>query len=418
MSSKYGNYNSNSCIAPVYWLEGYNWYRCLVQNPDVPRKHLLEDYKRELNSIFIRWDFEFSHNTKVNYNQFEEEANCTKDGKQIPWIRYTKFDDIYKVRDFLKTKTSPITKTFFEIIFGNRRSRMYFDVDCDFTTGTLEDNYATILNDVTSCISWTLEDYGIPVEEQLINNWYIMTSNRDIVRNEAGVVEKEGRISIHIVLPFVVDSYEGRREIAYYVNKYGTSIGYSKNITDMAVYKKLNAFRLLGSHKALKMGADTKVFVPVWYFGEEEITTQLIDEEGFITPKLYNGWLQITSMANFTFSNFRVIVPKLLNKATVKFESVEFTEQEVTTITKLVVAKDPGLSYDSESNGRIMFNRCARTYCNSCKRCHDNRGKFAVVHHNQIYLYCLRACEEHDSGDDPTRKIPKPKEFIGFITPK
>lgn len=411
-------------LKPMY-IEGHRWFGRMKNKTynGTNVKGLLADNAPDDMGVIILWERNFNVSKKgyPDYGQYHApikdiDGNVTNKHPR----HYTTFNNIYSVRNFVYGVKYPIAKTFYEIIKGERRSRIYFDIDFEMPVGSNDVDFhnAELIHKSTMCISWALEDYGIPVEDQRVENWYIMSSNRGPSVKPNGD-PKAGKISLHIVLPFCMDTNEGRKEFAFHVNKFGDELGFtSPRLVDMNVYSQLQAFRMLGSHKADNKGKYTKCFNPVWYFGNdgEEITTQLIDEDYVDTSgDKRNKWLLVTSMANFVYSSFRTIQPKVGKIKRTYGPSTEFTEDQITNIKSMVINTDPGMELGEDKDGVVCFKRTCPSFCNICERTHDAESKYAVIHKKEVRLYCRRACSEHDTGPDVDHPIPAPYELVGSL---
>lgn len=321
------------------------------------------------------------------------------------------FDSVYDASTFVDKQTGK-NKSIYEYIFGNRRSRMYFDIDVKYTsnvtvtpngtstvtseTADFETMKATVLQDAAKFIERALVYYGIAVNEQKLINWYMFESCRQ--DTETGC----GKISYHIVLPFVVENHLGRKEFAEYVNLLSKEI-YPEGLIDTHVYGQSQQFRIMGCHKAENNGRYPKNFLSQWNMDESTtITTKLIDPE--LSPKLC---LLRTSMINYTYSDFRVIVPKCRKITTYKDKS--YNDAEVQQVINLVNVYDNCLTFSNVTDsGIIVFDRRGSSFCDICQRVHDSSGKYVIVHNCSAQMYCYRF-----SGEEFCHK--KKSTFIGKI---
>ena len=396
-------------------INGRQWFYYMNTNEKDGQaiEGLLTNNAPRGDEICICWEMAFKNYWgDVDVTSY---ARAIDTGEVYSTRGYSKFSNVYEYCNFIKKlERYVITKSFYEIIFGDRRSRMYFDIDFEFTDGTTANRNANIMNAATLCISWALKDYGFPVEEQKINNWMLFTSNRDItVVND---VVKPGKISLHIVLPFCMSSNVHRLEFAAHVNRHAARIKY-ENLVDMAVYGPKQAFRILGCHKAKNMGNYPKTFVPTWKFGKDRrvINTELIDWDPESNMK-YDRHLMATSMVNWVYSSdLRTIEPKnyVIRKI---YDSVEYSEELINSVIAMVSRVEPSFQYtDTTDQGVIKFKRGCPSYCSLCKRSHEHENKFVSIFNNTVYLQCPRANAEHDIGPDPLRPKAKPKQKIGVL---
>lgn len=375
----------SSSISGTEFINGKTWFKYINHQPDVnygcPGLLHYANFNGG-DAVCIGWDIMFNQ-------KYATSLRRGKDGEFKPVKRFAEFDSILSAAKFIHKKQG-LARCFYEYVFGYNRSRMYFDIDYKTTDPNIQEVEAQVIYAATQSISIALEDYGFPLENQRIENWYLFSSSR------------EGKVSLHIVLPFLMDDNYGRKEFAGHVNAYAVQFGY-KALTDSAVYSSTQAFRVYGCHKAA-VGATPKSFLSPWYWDRnQEVVTELIDydEDNGVD---FDLWLTRTSMANYIYSSFQTIVAKRI-RVQKTYESVSYSEEQLDKIVEMVLRADPGLKLrDVTDAGIINFSRCRPTNCRVCNCTHDNDGKWAKRDGSKVYLHCRRY-RDHGATTD--------KELVG-----
>lgn len=281
---------------------------------------------------------------------------------------YRKFAVFENYLAFIKfsEQTQLIDRCFYEILLPNKPRKIYFDIDLEIN----EINREELIKEVKNAI------FKLINKETTI---LIFTSHTD---------EKS---SFHIILPH----YHVANEIAA-ANFYEKVLEQVDNkyhpFIDRTVYKNVQQFRLLGSHKYNK--ANTKIF-------------SMDLSENFTIPPRY---VKTEAKLNYLF---RLSLISLINESQLLSEynkSVKekpntqiigtANEGDVEDILDIFYACE-NFSYDDfvyintiENNGNliILFRRQNPTYCSNCKRIHENENPFLIVQgiERNIYYYCRR----------------------------
>ena len=278
--------------------------------------------------------------------------------------KFTIFDDYISFIKFNK-ECNIIDRCFYEVLLPGKSRKIYFDID--------------------------LEKNKIDENDLIIN---IKKAIFQLINNEVTILvftsHTDDKFSFHIILPncHLLDENAASnfydKTIELIPEKYHPYI-------DKSVYKNVQQFRLLGSHKYGK--ANIKVFNP-------DLSENFNIPERYVKPEAkFNYLFRLSLISNISEST-------LLSKFSIKEEKPRLqiigtaNEGDIEDVLDIFYA-NKDFSYDDfmhlntiENNGNLIitFRRQNATYCSTCERIHENENPYIVVKgiERDIYFYCRR----------------------------
>lgn len=288
---------------------------------------------------------------------------------QLEKRRYTIFKDHLHFKTF-QERINENENCFYEIVLEKQFRKPYFDIDFHITTlNNKEELEKDIIENLKSSLSKLLEDAIILIYSS----------------------HTEKKLSFHVI----INNY-------YFTNHEECKNFYDKTIEnikeeyreyfDSSVYKTVQQFRILNSHKYEK--DNKKIF-------REDLSLN------FKIPAKYkkfpaglpNYLLQIslisrTSGAKY-LDGYNVKKSDIQNKISIKGFSSTSDLEDILNIFYSIYSSDI-FEYlnviDNDGNLLITFRRLSPSYCEDCQRVHENENPFITVNgiYRNIYFYCRR----------------------------
>ena len=287
--------------------------------------------------------------------------------------RYTFFENYSAFLKFEKDVSLP-QKCFYEIMLPDRARKIYFDIDMSIDDIIIEDMAE---NDIIKYMKKAIFDELDNKETTIL----VFTSHTEF------------KFSFHLVLPDFCVSDEKAMLNFYQIIIERIPSKYHKYI-DNSVYKNIQQFRLLGSHKFEKN--NIKIFNGYLSCN-------------YLCPKRYH---KIEARANYLFwlslisqtSSCTLLSDYNYKKEKIKYNSIGTSNlgDEKIVLDLFYRHKDYDFSYNDflhlntiEKDGNLIltFRRKNPTYCKDCKRFHENENPFLIVRgiERDIYYYCRRS---------------------------
>lgn len=304
--------------------------------------------------------------------------------QQLETRKYTVFKDHISFKSY-QEKINERENCFYEIILEKKYRKPYFDIDLDIENN--EDiNEKLIIENLKLSIKTLIEDsiiliYSSHTEKKL--SFHIIINNYYFVNHE------ECKNFYDKIIEIIDEKYQ--------------------KFVDNSVYKTIQQFRILNSHKYNR--DNKKIF-------REDLS------ENFIIPDKYkkfpaglNNYLLQTSLISNTagakyLSGYNIIKN---NKSTTLNKGFGSTSdlEDVLNIFYSIYSADI-FQYlnviDNNGNLLITFRRLSPSYCQECQRVHENENPFITV--NGIYRNIYFHCRRKDNNESYSGK------YIGNLGPE
>ncbi len=302
--------------------------------------------------------------------------------------KYYVFDDMSSFSDYFD-KLDDSNKCFHEVIIGKRPQRIKFDIDA-------------VESLLTSCVKSACEndpEFNVigeahnsvlqDIDEAICNSFYVayqkIITPDDILTTTSTAYDpecKEIKYSYHKVIKgYYVES---NTEAANYVSEYFTKFLRPDfhPIIDFYVYKSIQNFRIVHNHKE----NSDRVKVPVGeYLGLTYYIVQNIEGCVLLPKKMVVDSLQRKGSTS-------VLVDSVSN-----FDQTHLTNNDINKALALANIGDDH-TVRKINGGLIEFKRLQPSYCDLCKRKHDNDNTLilSVVTDNsennslvsRVYMLC------------------------------
>lgn len=239
-------------------------------------------------------------------------------------------------------KTEP--KTFFEVILGDRKQKVYFDIDhADLST----DGKQLIEN----------------IKVSLLQLFPFINPNKILVfsSNKGKEIKK---LSYHIVVDgWCVSNNLINKEIAKRINN---------DAIDLSVYKSVQQLRILWNSK---YGDDrVKILDPV------------CNEKTDYEP------LELFSSSLVTNVNDCSLIPfeqPVIKQPVFKVDNIN-VEKALDLLSEYLKTEDMPFKFSKIVNNLIILRRTRSFYCEKCERVHDSENPFIAVINGDYYYFCRR----------------------------
>jgi hypothetical protein len=284
--------------------------------------------------------------------------------QQLEYRRYTKFKNF---AEFSQYHNSSDEKCFYEMMRETDGRKPYFDIDID---------------DISF-------DY-IPMIEELKNILIKIISKK--VKILVFDSSTKTKLSFHIVVDnFYLQTY---KELLCFFDSIKEKISEEYKIyLDRSVYKSVQQFRIVGSHKWGKENTK-KLREDLSY--KFTIPKRIKNEKGKFNFILASSLITNVSSCNIIYG----FQPKVEEKELNIFGNAQ--ESDVEDVLKIFYDKyscgDFQFQECKEKNGNllIILRRLNSTYCESCKRYHENENPYITVtgEYRNIFFYCRRSDEK------------------------
>lgn len=364
-------------------MKWYNYLNPKNDNPNSTNKGLLECETIEGNNLVV----------------------CQK----LKFLYFGKFGNYLDFVKYMLRETTPDKRCYYEIIFGNKSQKIYFDIEFHTSdaisepTTSYEDGQLILpTNEADESIKYlvNLIKQEIPPLNQNKGHILVFTSHKDTKRSYHIVVEKYGfpdhksnKMFHDKIVALMPDTW--------------------KHIIDHSMYKSSQQFRIVGSCKF-----ETDRYKTL----SEELTINYTGSTGWIpqieyeTPEEKMMLLVEASLVSQTTSC--MILPKIIDpeeelkleerKARILENGLVFnplTPDEIKEVMNLCYQKagltygDPSFPYTYkeivEDNGEssiLLLKRQMPSKCRACNRIHEHENPYLIVvgQDRDIYLDCRR----------------------------
>lgn len=254
------------------------------------------------------------------------------------------------------SSAEPHTRSYYETIAKNDPQKPRFDIDIS------DDHwdYRLIVNDLLSALLATF------------NKLDIKLGYKDVqIFNSNGISNGKYKWSYHIVIDTYYHSCND--EALTFYNQVISRVNPNfREYIDKSVYKSLQQFRLLGNSK----------------HGENRFKTRMYEWD-------YNGspltWVKATAKEEFIKS--LIVVREDLSKYTLlKVEKITRLPSKNELIDESLIEDFIPEGYEIEKTGDFGYKlkRVEDSYCNVCKRVHENENAYIRVSNGLVILKCYR----------------------------
>lgn len=289
------------------------------------------------------------------------------------FLRFGMFNYMYQFGNQL-LKDKPSDRCYFEVIQGNSCQKPYFDIDISVSEA---------------------EDFKVIEEKSLSLIRAIKKSilfDDRISENNILVFSSHGtsKLSYHIIIDkWCLPDYVSNK---VYCNKVINRVlsPYKKHI-DLLVYTPGRQFRTYGS---TKRGRDRTKILVGQKFGENY-------RKEFLTTLMQ-------SLISNTGS-CKVLEHSLPTKRVFTGSAEDLTDEELSVIESLDFIKDGTYEISDIKVRLISLKRTRTSYCEICKRDHENENPYLIFGKDEIYLHCRR------SGEDRVKIWTKPDSMLESI---
>ena len=296
--------------------------------------------------------------------------------QQLETRKYAKFKNFAEFSKYFH-KTPPLERCFYEMIRSENSRKPYFDIDLQIS-----------------------ETFDIDNLKKIILN--LLGDKTKILVFTSHTTRKK---SYHLVVDGLC--FPDYRELKNFYDKVLESIPESeKKFLDESVYKSVQQFRIIGSHKYGKQ--NTKILdlsLSLNYFIPKRLEEKEIG--------IFNFNLSSSLITN---TNYCSLIPgyKVEIKEEKNIGIGTSCEGDLEDVLRIFFANyspdDFKFSQCKERNGNllIVLRRLNPTYCKSCKRVHESENPFLVTmgEFRNIYFYCRRK-EKSESEFLGSLGIPK-----------
>lgn len=284
---------------------------------------------------------------------------------ELEYRRYAKFKNYLEFKSF-RDRLNPSDECFYEIIREESTRKPYFDIDMEKNDETII-LHKEMIESLKSAIVNLVEKATILIYSSHRENKY-----------SYHVVISNYYLSTHIEAKNFFDSVKEILDIKYYP------------YLDDSVYKTIQQFRILGSHKYLK---DNKKILDL------ELSLNLkIPERYKKFPKGLENYHLLNSLVSDKtgcqyLDGYKLEAP--IEHFNIQGFSGTSDTEDVLNIFYSVYSADIFTYLNSqENNGNLLisFRRQKESYCKECDRVHENENPFVVVSgiNRNIYYYCRR----------------------------
>ena len=330
----------------------------------------------------VRW-YPFLNNKKGD-NLFDREK-IEDDNiiicQQLESRKYARFSNYLSFKTY-KESVNYYDDCFYEIITNKKFRNPYFDIDSEINPNIKE-------NELILKLKKIIKDL---VDDAII---LIYSSH------------SKDKLSFHVVIPnyYFTNCDEGKN---FYLKIIELIDEKYRSFIDNSVYKTIQQFRILGSHKYQK--ENKKIY-------REDLSEGLVIPEKYKKfPKGLENFLLINSLVSMTagakYLDGYEKVEEVKTFSTQGFSSTSDLE-DILNIFYSIYSADlfEFLNViDNDGNLLITFLRKSSSLCEECNRIHDNENPFVTVNgiYRNIYFYCRRR-----EGDDRVGG-----KYIGSLGPE
>lgn len=323
---------------------------------------------------------------------------------KLKYMTFGRFNNYLDFAKYFVTQVPNEKKCFYEIIFGNKIQKIYFDIE--FYTSPNDDIYVPE-DEADKSVSFLVECINDEISEILnVKNPLSLNDSHIFVFTS----HKENKKSYHVVVEgFSVTNFKENKEFHDRVIRRVPDKW--KNIVDHGMYKSVQQFRIVGNTK----------FESNRYKILNNLMTK--NQYGFgwnpkITPESENHRLILLLESSLISQNMStIILPSLVKEESVKkyqtFNEgtdsfVSLTSDEIRKALELCYIYaglkfgDPRFPYsylqtkeETGTSSLILLKRHRPSTCAICNRIHENENPYLIIfgENRDVYLDCRRNTE-------------------------
>lgn len=286
--------------------------------------------------------------------------------QQLKYRKFALFPNFLFFKRY-QDQTSQEENCFYEVILGGTSRKIYFDIDVDQPEDFQEREFLSFFFEAIKKLVPKIQAKGS------IN---VYTSHT------------EKKKSYHIVLAGYFLKNEGETLVFFNECKKLMPEKF-QTFLDVSIYKKVQQFRILGSHKFAKQ--NTKVFredlsynfeLPKKYLESEKAKENYLLSSSLIGNLLNEEYLE----------NFKE--PEKIKIVSNGFSSTGDLEDILKIFYSTYSESDFSYQNILDTNGNLIitFKRQRATFCEECKRYHEHENPYLTVTgiERNIYYYCRR----------------------------
>jgi len=309
---------------------------------------------------------------------------------------FTLFDDLYAyVTAYFKIE--PQYRTFFETIIGPQKPHFDIDIDLDKLTDSDGDKI----------------DYGNKVKDQLIGAIIATLQQNNIelqLDKDLLLFSSHGpnKLSYHVVINnYCHSSHKQAEKFFWEVVKTGNLEQYVEpGIIDKSVYKSIQQFRIEGNQKYASNRP--KKLNLTWKYNNEDIEFKF-KEEFYNDKHEYLNHLEAGLVGYVHGCKFLPTFGTAdeIDSNNTEYDEIELDKNDIKLALQRLKDfelhvngnKHCPFSYRGIEGGMIMLQRHRPSYCQLCRRVHDNEHPFIFIMGKckSVYFHCRRA--------DPQEKL-------------
>lgn len=321
----------------------------------------------------------------------------------------TKQENIKQLYELIINKRNEIH----EIIFPNRLTKIFFDIEGEFTTmEKVSEARGRVVKAFSTCIPmamsdlYTTQDKGKDFINENVNILYFDNSRQvtfksdndvspssfvSILGSDSTLEKKPYKLSMHVIFSntYMLDIYHVKQFVSWFMREHLDT--YDSDIIDwidMSIYRQYGSMRFPYTRKK-NCGGYSMQMVPV------------SDSIMHRNENVDMDFLSKSSLQLFDVNEIFPLVHRL-------FKSKEKSEEGLIVINESAQNKivdlimnhtDIGNSFALYKiiNNRIELHRIKSKYCNICHVVHDNDRKFITVHQSKGKNYCVFRCYKNPS---------------------
>lgn len=339
-------------------LLGMRWYSCFLKKDDSNSSLQSQYTKDELDNMFL-----------VCYNV----------GGRLLYSAFRNYLEFSRYQGLINCES----KSFFEIIVGDRPQKPRFDID---NLDSCSD-YKLLLSNLVKACSELVVEYTTSKSLNL---------QRDVLIYESVTPEGINR-TFHVVLNNYYHQNNDQAKIFYQEVMNKLDEGY-KEFIDSSVYSSRQQFRILGSRKP--NSNRPKVHLSKWMYFDEEIE-HVFDvvpntPEHLESISLYESLISVVDASTLLCHPYRTEskgkkahdsdIPDIPPEMAIKALQMYAQRGDMGI-------KDKKFPYKITSirGGLVILKRIRMSRCPICDRVHTSENPFLLIVENEVYFYCRRA---------------------------
>lgn len=328
----------------------------LVIAYNVPSKFYNERYEKMREKTYLA--------ERANTNDIVKIESLDKRFNERSNRMFSIFNDYFEFKNFLKN-FEPLDRCFHEIIPGDARQKMRYDID--MKNVTLE--FAEFVKDdlLTACYETFQELCGVT-----------LMINQDILIYTS---HSEQKMSYHVIIDnyYFRDHNECKKVYNYTISKLSDR-SYSCFI-DHAVYSSMQSFRIVN---CTKLGQDRfKILNEQFSF-----RGQIINHE-FTTKGFYENLVLAHSLISYTHDCTFLKTKTLFEKVYTNYG--DLSQHVIDQIEEKMSHGNFRVRKDGINGNIVNLDKTEVYYCEICKDNHHSENPYLVVENENVYWFCRRA---------------------------